>query len=257
MSIFNKILNNKNKSVKICDLPLPQHIAIIMDGNGRWAKKRHLNRSAGHIAGASNVEKIAKYANKLGIKYLTVYAFSTENWKRPEEEISNLMNIFRKYLKKYIKAINEDNIKLRFIGDISSLSPDIQKMIEELTILCENASGMVVNIAINYGSRSEITRATREIAKAVLDKKLNPSDINDSTIENFLYTAQQPDVDLVIRTSNEFRTSNFLLWQSAYAEYYITDVLWPDFNSKCLDEALIAYSHRNRRFGGLGDSVKS
>lgn len=239
------------ENITLEDIQLPQHIGIIMDGNGRWAKKRNLPRSAGHTAGAKNFRTITKYCSNIGIKYLTVYAFSTENWKRPAEEINSLMKLFKSYLEEAIRDFKDENIVVKFIGDKSAFSPDLQQLIDENEQMSLKRSGMVLNIAMNYGSRDEIVRAVKNIAVKVNNNEISVEDINQQLISDNLYTAGQPDPDLVIRPSGEYRISNFLLWQSAYTEYVIMDVLWPDFTEKMLDAALIEYARRNRRFGGV------
>ncbi len=248
------IFKNKKENIDnitISDIQLPKHIGIIMDGNGRWAKQRNLPRSAGHTAGAKNFRTITRYCSNIGIKYLTVYAFSTENWKRPAEEVNALMSLFKSYLEEAIRDFKDDDIVVRFIGDKSAFSPDLQELIDENERMSAHRKGMVLNIAMNYGSRDEIINATKEIATLVKNGELNVADITTETISNHLYTAGQPDPDLVIRPSGEYRISNFLLWQSAYTEYVIMDVLWPDFSKEMLDQALIEYAKRNRRFGGV------
>lgn len=239
------------KNITLEDIQLPQHIGIIMDGNGRWAKKRNLPRSAGHTAGAKNFRTITKYCSNIGIKYLTVYAFSTENWKRPAEEINSLMKLFKSYLEEAIRDFKDENIVVKFIGDKSAFSPDLQQLIDENEQMSSKRNGMVLNIAMNYGSRDEIVRAVKNIVVKVNNNEISVEDINQQLISDNLYTAGQPDPDLVIRPSGEYRISNFLLWQSAYTEYVIMDVLWPDFTEKMLDAALIEYARRNRRFGGV------
>ena len=225
---------------------VPQHIAIIMDGNGRWAKKRGLPRNAGHLAGSKKFKEIARYCNKIGVKHLTVYAFSTENWRRPAEEVAGIMNILRDYLidsKNYIK----ENIRLRFIGDRSALPEDIIALMQTAEKDSENATGLTCYIAVNYGGRDEITNAVREIVA----KGVSPEDITEEMISAHLYTRDYPDPELVIRPSGELRLSNFLIWQSAYSEFWFSDVLWPDFKAEHLDKAIADYNNRNRRFGGV------
>lgn len=243
MSIFKK-----SRTAAIDPKRLPVHIAIIMDGNGRWAKKRGLPRSAGHSAGASTFKSIARYCNQIGIRYLTVYAFSTENWKRSQDEVEGIMNLLREYL---IDSANfkGENIRLRFIGDLNRLAPDILELIEKAEKDSKDATGLQVNIALNYGGRDEIVHAVRDIAKNVLQGSFNTEDITEQTVSDNLYTADMPDPDLVIRPSGEYRLSNYLIWQTAYAEFWFTDVLWPDFSKKDLDEAIISFSKRDRRFG--------
>ena len=225
---------------------VPQHIAIIMDGNGRWAKKRGLPRNAGHLAGSKKFKEIARYCNKIGVKHLTVYAFSTENWRRPAEEVAGIMNILRDYLidsKNYIK----ENIRLRFIGDRSALPEDIIALMQTAEKDSENATGLTCYIAVNYGGRDEITNAVREIVA----EGVSPEDITEEMISAHLYTRDYPDPELVIRPSGELRLSNFLIWQSAYSEFWFSDVLWPDFKAEHLDKAIADYNNRNRRFGGV------
>ena len=225
---------------------LPQHIAIIMDGNGRWAKKRGLPRSAGHAAGAKTFKQIARYCNKIGIKYLTVYAFSTENWKRPETEVKGIMDLFRSYLKD-VDNFKGENIRLEFIGDREPLADDIKKLMEHAEEESANATGLHLNMAINYGGRDEIVHAV----KAIIKEGISAEEITENTVASHLYTSGQPDPDFIIRPSGEYRLSNYLIWQSAYAEYWFSDVLWPDFKPKHLDKALEDFSNRNRRFGGV------
>ncbi len=232
-------------------LRLPQHLGIIMDGNGRWAKKRGLPRSAGHTAGANNFRTITRYCSSIGIPYLTVYAFSTENWKRPMEEVRALMLLFKQYLEEALRDFMEENIKVRFIGDVSAFSEDLKELIGRVERESSVKTGMVLNIAMNYGGRAEITHAVRVLAEDVKAGRVLPGDISEEAIASRLYTAGQPDPDLIIRPSGECRISNFLLWQSAYAEYIMMDILWPDFKTKDLDWALREYSNRNRRFGGV------
>lgn len=248
---FFKNKNDENKEITLKDIQLPEHIGIIMDGNGRWAKNRGLPRSAGHSAGAKVFRKISRYCSDIGIKYLTVYAFSTENWKRPAEEVNALMTLFKSYLEEAISDFKDDDIVVRFIGDKSAFSDELRELIEENETCSANRKGMVLNIAMNYGSRDEIVRAVKDISEQVKSGELKSEDITAETISNNLYTAGQPDPDLVIRPSGEYRISNFLLWQSAYTEYVIMDILWPDFKPENLDEALIEYARRNRRFGGV------
>ena len=228
------------------ELIIPNHIGIIMDGNGRWAKNRGLPRSAGHKAGAATFKTIAKYANKIGVKALTVYAFSSENWKRPEAEVEYIMGLFREYLKDAVNYVDE-NIKTRFIGDKSILPSDIVKLMEDNERLSENATGMTLNIAINYGGRQEIVNAAKELIRENID----PASLTEDEFAKHLYTGEFEECDLIIRPSGELRLSNFLVWQSAYSEFVFMDVLWPDFKESDLDNAILEYSNRNRRFGGL------
>lgn len=225
---------------------LPEHIAIIMDGNGRWAKKRSLPRTAGHAAGSRTFKTIARYCNKIGIKYLTVYAFSTENWKRPKSEVDNIMNILRDYLKD-TDNFKDENIKLEFIGDRAPLADDIKELMLKAEADSADATGLHLNIALNYGGRDEIVYAVKSIVKEGID----PEDITEQTISDRLYTAGQPDPDFIIRPSGEYRLSNYMIWQAAYAEYWFSDILWPDFSPRDLDRAIEDFSRRNRRFGGV------
>ncbi|WP_069989027.1 isoprenyl transferase [Massilioclostridium coli] len=232
-------------------LTIPKHIGIIMDGNGRWAKKRGLPRSDGHTAGAKLIKSIARRCNELGVKNLTVFAFSTENWARPQEEVSSIINLLRYYLKEIDKYVKE-NIRIRFIGDWSGFDQDIQDKMAKSEEASKNATGLVFSIALNYGGRAEITHAAKQIAQEVEEGKLAIEEITEQTLSDHMYTAGMPDVDLIIRPSGEYRLSNFLIWQSAYAEYvFMDDILWPDFKVKDLDRAIEEYSRRNRRFGGI------
>ena len=233
------------------NLNIPQHVAIILDGNGRWAKAKGMPRNYGHMQGAKAVEDILVDARDLGIKYLTVYAFSTENWSRPEAEVSALMTILRNYLKTSIKKSMKNNVRCRVIGDRSALSEDIQEAIAELEEATAGNTGLTFSIAINYGSRDEITRAVRKVAKKVQEGELAAEDITEQMIAENLDTNYLPDPDLLIRTCNEQRISNYLLWQCAYTEFYYTPVAWPDFNKDELVKAIESYSGRNRKFGGL------
>ena len=239
-------LFKKNKPIE--ELRIPTHIGIIMDGNGRWAKKRMLPRSAGHVAGSENFKTIARYCNKIGVKYLTVYAFSTENWKRPKDEIDGIMNLLRKYFK-------AENIKLRFIGELSVLPEDIQELIKQAELDSSEATGLTVYMAVNYGGRDEIVHAVKKIAEAVQSGEISVEDITEDTVSKRLY-ADCPDPDFIIRPSGEYRLSNFLAWQSAYAEFWYSDVLWPDFSPKHLDRAIEDFNKRNRRFGGVEEDKK-
>lgn len=234
------------KNKKQVEQHLPEHIAIIMDGNGRWAKKRSLPRSAGHVAGAKTFKNIARYCNKIGLKYLTVYAFSTENWKRPAEEVNGIMNLLRDYLKD-AENFKDENIKVKFIGNLDPLDDDIKELIRKDEDGSKDATGLNLNIAVNYGGRDEITRAVKDI----INSGIAAEDITEQTVSQHLYTAGMPDPDFIIRPSGEYRLSNYLIWQSAYAEYWFSDVLWPDFTPKHLDRAIEDFNKRNRRFGGV------
>ena len=239
MSIFKK---KQSADTRV----LPEHIAIIMDGNGRWAKKRSLPRTAGHAAGSKKFKEIARYCNKIGLKYLTVYAFSTENWKRPKDEVDNIMKIFKEYLED-AKNFKDENIQVQFIGDRSVLSDDIRRLMKEAEDESASATGLHLNVAINYGGRDEIVTAV----KSIIASGVSPEAVTEQTVSDALYTAGQPDPDFIIRPSGEYRLSNYLIWQSAYAEYWFSDILWPDFKPKDLDKAIEDFSRRNRRFGGV------
>lgn len=229
---------------------LPNHIAIIMDGNRRWAKQRNLPAKLGHSQGCNALEKIVKYCNKIGIKQLTVYAFSTENWKRSKEEVDALMDLLKKYINDFDKKYAKDNIKIKSLGDISKLREDLRNGIVRVEEKTKDNTGLLFNIAINYGGREEIVNAVKNIAKEIQEDKINIEDVNESKFNNYLYSNDSMDVDLMIRTSGEIRISNFLLWKLAYAEMYFVDTYWPDFNEKDLDKAIIEYQKRNRKFGG-------
>lgn len=229
---------------------LPKHIAIIMDGNRRWARERGLNVSDGHKRGAETLENIARYCNNIGIKHLTVYAFSTENWKRAKEEVGALMNILRFYLDKFSKQADTENMRIKVLGDVTALDNGIQKSIASAIERTKNNTGLTFNIALNYGGRAEILKAIKDIAKDVKDGVIDIDDISESTVDSKLYTVGQPDPDLLIRTSGEIRTSNFLPWQLVYSEFYFIQKYWPDFNETDIDEAIKVYQKRNRKFGG-------
>ncbi len=232
-------------------LSIPQHIAIILDGNGRWAKKRGMPRNYGHLQGAKNVEQICQDAYDLGVKYLTVYAFSTENWKRSVEEVTGIMNILRQYLTSFKTHIKRDKLTVRVIGDRTKLADDINRLIDELWEMSKDNQGLTLTIALNYGSRDEITRAVQRIATDVQSQKVTLDSIDEILISSYLDTGYMPDPDLMIRTSGELRLSNYLLWQLAYTEFYFTDVLWPDFNKDELIKAIQYYNGRDRRYGGV------
>ena len=231
--------------------PVPRHIAIIMDGNGRWAKKRLLPRTAGHAAGAETFRKIALYCREIGVEYLTVYAFSTENWKRPQEEVSRIMSLMRDYLLEAIRDMQKNHVRIRFFGDLTALSPQLQELAKEAERESEVYADSQVNLCINYGSRDEVLRAARAWAKRCQETGEDPDSLTEAGFSSLLYSADVPDPDLIIRPGGELRISNFLLWQAAYAELYFTDVLWPDFDERELDRAIEAYRARNRRFGGI------
>ena len=235
-------------------MKVPQHIAIILDGNGRWAKAKGMPRNYGHAQGSKNVERICEEAWRMGIKYLTVYAFSTENWSRPEGEVAALMTLLRNYMKTCLKTAAKNDMKIRVIGDITPLDDDIKKRIRELETATVNNGGLNFTIALNYGSRDEMTRAARKMAQDCVDGKLNAADIDESVFESYLDTHGIPDPDLMIRTSGEQRLSNYLLWQLAYSEFYFTDIPWPDFTKEDLEKAIEEYNHRHRRFGGVEEA---
>ena len=224
---------------------LPRHIAIIMDGNGRWAKKRGLPRTAGHKVGAEVFRDIATYCQELGLEYLTIYAFSTENWKRPKDEVDVLMSLLEQYLQEAIDTMERDHIRLRVLGDVAGLSPQLQRMIDETNAISTHYQGFQANICLNYGGRAEILRAARLCAEA-------GEEWTEENFSKYLWSAGIPDPELIIRPSGELRLSNFLLWQCAYSEFYFCDTLWPDFQRKDLDLAIIDFQHRDRRFGGVG-----
>ena len=232
-------------------LKVPNHVAIILDGNGRWAKAKGMPRNYGHVQGAKTVEVICEEAYKMGIQYLTVYAFSTENWNRPQDEVDALMKLLRNYMANCLKTAEKNRMCVRVLGDKTRLDEDIRTRIAELEEATKNNDGLHFQIAINYGGRDEIVRATRKLAESIAAGKLAPEQIDESTINSLLDTAGIPDPDLLIRTCNEQRISNFLLWQLAYTEFYFTPVPWPDFTKEELIKAVEAYNHRDRRYGGL------
>lgn len=230
---------------------VPRHVAIILDGNGRWARKRMLPRNAGHAAGSKNVEKICEAAWNMGIEYVTMYAFSTENWSRPQEEVDALMKLLHSYLKDCIRTSKKNNMQVRVLGDITRLEPDLQQRIRELEEVSAQNTGLHFQVALNYGGRDEIVRAVRRMSEDVKAGRLEPSLVDEERIAFYLDTRGIPDPDLMIRTSGEQRLSNYLLWQLAYAEFYFTDVLWPDFDKRELEKAVEFYQSRDRRFGGV------
>ena len=242
MGLFSKKVSHKEGQVD--KSRLPRHIAIIMDGNGRWAKKRGLPRTAGHKVGAETFRKIALYCKALGVEYLTIYAFSTENWKRPAEEVSTLMSLLKKYMQEAIDTMERDKMKLRFFGDLSALSPELQDLARRANAVADRVDGFQANLCINYGGRDEILHAAKLCAAA-------GEEMTEENLEKHLYSAGIPDPELIIRPGGELRLSNFLLWQCAYSEFYFCDTLWPDFGEKDLDEAIVAYQQRDRRFGGV------
>ena len=248
MALFSK----KNEPAQAVDFSrLPRHIAIIMDGNGRWAKKRGLPRTAGHAAGAETFRTIATYCKDIGLDYLTVYAFSSENWKRPEEEVGAIMGLLKKYLLEAIGQMERDRVKMEFFGDLSPLTPELRELCQRTREISRHYEGCQVNICLNYGGRDELVRAAQAFARDCIDGKADPNHLNADRLSGYLYSRGVPDPELIIRTSGELRLSNFLLWQAAYSEFYITDVLWPDFSREELHRAIAAYQGRDRRFGGV------
>lgn len=230
---------------------IPKHVAIVMDGNGRWAQSKGLPRLSGHNAGMQSLKKIVKAASQIGVKYLTVYAFSTENWKRPPDEVSGIFKILILYIEKELKELHNNNVKVNIIGDFNKLPKEaVDKLVTSLETTKEN-TGLIFNIALNYGSRDEIMYAVKKLGNLVKLNQLNPDEINEEHFENFLYTKCIPDPDLIIRTSGEMRLSNFLLWQSAYSELYFTNILWPDFKKSDFENAIIEFQSRKRRYGGI------
>ncbi len=230
---------------------LPRHVAAIMDGNGRWAQRRGMPRTAGHKAGAENFRAVATHCKDLGIDYLTVYAFSTENWKRPRTEIDAIMGLLEQYLRESVETMARDNIRLRFLGDVSVLPPRLRALIEETDELTRHITGFQANVCLNYGGRDEIVRAARRFAQECAAGSRAPDELTEQVFPEYLWSAGLPDPELLIRTGGEMRVSNFLLWQCAYSEIYVTDTLWPDFGAEELDRALAWYRTRDRRFGGL------
>jgi len=239
----------KRKAGRAEELRIPRHIAIIMDGNGRWAKKRGLPRTAGHSVGAETFRRIATYCKNIGIEYLTVYAFSTENWKRPADEVASIMALLEKYLLEAIEKMEKEQIRLHIMGNLEPLSPRLRELAARASEIAEKLEGFQVNLCLNYGGRDEIVRAVRKYAQDYKNGLVD--DIDEELFAAYLYSAGIPDPDLIIRPSGELRLSNFLIWQSAYSELYFTDVLWPDFTEEELDRAIEAYSRRVRRFGGI------
>lgn len=230
---------------------IPRHVAIIMDGNGRWAKRKGLPRSYGHRAGADTLKRIVIAADDLGIKVLTVYAFSTENWKRPDEEVTYIMKLMKSYLSKNLLQLKEHNVRLHIIGDMKRLHPDLQEAFAQAEAEMADNTGLILNVAVNYGGRLEITQAARKLAEAVQAGDIQPEAITEATLSRYLYTEPENDVDLLIRPGADKRVSNFLLWQMAYAEFWFTQLCWPDFTKDTLVEAILSFQGRERRFGGL------
>ncbi|MDE6671138.1 MAG: di-trans,poly-cis-decaprenylcistransferase [Ruminococcus sp.] len=247
MALFGKKENKEEQSLPTV---LPQHVGFIMDGNGRWARKRGLPRSFGHREGAKNFKKIVRYCKDIGLKNISFYAFSTENWQRPTDEINTIMELFRDYIVDVRNFLSE-NTRMIFLGDKSAFDDDLREKMIKLEQDTAHYKEMNLMMAVNYGGRDEIAHSARMLAQQAIDGKIKPEDITEQSVADNLYTAGFPDVDLLIRPSGELRLSNYLIWQCAYAEYYFTDVLWPDFSPKDLDKALIEYNNRNRRFGGV------
>ena len=245
-----RLFGNKKTAETARELKIPRCIAVIMDGNGRWAKKRALPRTAGHSAGANNFKTICRYANSIGVKYMVFYAFSTENWKRPAEEVSAIMRLFENYLEDVASMVKE-NMRIVFIGDRDGVTDRVRTLMENAEKSTEHATGMTVALAINYGGRDEIVKAARSAAERVKNGEISIDDIDEDYLSGCMYNPDIPDPDLVIRPSGEYRLSNFLIWQSAYSEFWFSNVLWPDFKPGDLDEAIRAYSGRDRRFGGI------
>ena len=250
MRLSMKLFKKKHKTEPVKRI-VPRHIAIVMDGNGRWATKRGLPRTAGHAAGSEVFRRIATYCRDIGVEYLTVYAFSTENWKRSEDDVTAIMSLLKKYLFEAIEKMEQDQIKLEFFGDLSRLHPKLQELAARTKEISKKYEGFQANICLNYGGRDEIVRAARTFAQKCAAGEAEPSDLDEAAFGQMLYSHDIPDPDLIIRPSGELRTSNFLLWQSAYSEYYFTDVLWPDYTPQELEKAIVSYSGRSRRFGGV------
>ena len=249
MGLFSK--KKHHTAGQVDENRLPRHIAVIMDGNGRWAKRRGLPRTAGHKVGAEVFRKIATYCKELGVEYLTGYAFSTENWKRPADEVNTIMGLLKQYMLEAIDSMERDQIRLRFLGDLSALPPELQELARRTNEISSHIQGFQANVCLNYGGRDEILRAARAFARDCADGKASPEALTEEGFGHYLYSDGIPDPDLIIRPSGELRLSNFLLWQCAYAEFYFCDTLWPDFDERALDAAIIDYQKRDRRFGGV------
>lgn len=249
--MIGSFIKKKKKEIVLDKENIPEHIAIIMDGNGRWARKRNLPRTVGHRAGVEAIRRVLKEADKIGIKYLTLYAFSTENWKRPKDEVSALMNLLVEYFKKELAELNKNGVVIRISGDITKLPKIAEEEIIKAVEITKNNKGIVLNLAFNYGGRDEILRAVKTIAEDYKNNKINLDEIDEDKFSNYLYTCNIPDPDLIIRPSGEQRISNFLLWQCAYSEFWYSDICWPDFNEEHLHMAIYDFQHRNRRYGGI------
>ena len=241
---------NNNKAGSQAGPGVPRHIAIILDGNGRWAKRRGLPRTAGHMAGAETFRRIATYCKNIGVEYLTVYAFSTENWKRPEEEVGTIMKLLGRYLDEAIRTMEKDHIRMKVFGELARLSPKLREMVDRTDEISQHYQGFQANICLNYGGRDEIIHAARRYARDYAEGRVQ-GELSEEQFGNYLYSAGIPDPDLLIRPGGEMRISNFLLWQCAYAEFYFTDVLWPDFTPEELDKAIGEFNRRDRRYGGV------
>lgn len=252
--LFRKKNNEEDEQKLLSEIDknnLPKHIGIIMDGNGRWAKKRNLPRNYGHRAGVESLKKIVRASSDIGIKYLTVYGFSTENWRRPDDEVNALMSLLVEYLTKELDELNRENVVINYMGDIEKLPDNCQEILKKSHEKTIPNNGLVLNLAFNYGSRSEITGAVMQIAKDVKEGKLEVEDINEEVISGYMYTKDMPDPDLIIRPSGEYRLSNFLLWQAAYSELWFSNIYWPDFSKESLYGAILDYQNRERRFGAV------
>lgn len=249
--MIGSFIKKKKKEIVLDKENIPEHIAIIMDGNGRWARKRNLPRTMGHRAGVEAIRRVLKEADKIGIKYLTLYAFSTENWKRPKDEVSALMNLLVEYFKKELAELNKNGVVIRISGDVTKLPKIAEEEIIKAVEITKNNKGIVLNLAFNYGGRDEILRAVKTIAEDYKNNKINLDEIDEDKFSNYLYTCNIPDPDLIIRPSGEQRISNFLLWQCAYSEFWYSDICWPDFNEEHLHMAIYDFQHRNRRYGGI------
>ncbi len=241
----------RKEKIELDRTNIPAHIAIIMDGNGRWAQKRGLPRAAGHSAGSETFRRAAEHMNELGVKYFTVYAFSTENWSRPKDEVDSIMQLLEKYLHEAIRDMEKKNISLRFFGDVLALPKSLRALVDETSRISLKTDGLQVNVCLNYGGRSELVRAARMLAEQCASGRMNVTDIDENAMANCMYSAGIPDPDLMIRPGGEVRLSNFLLWQNAYSEFYFTDTLWPDVDERVLDGAIAEYQRRRRRFGGV------
>ncbi|NMM65685.1 isoprenyl transferase [Clostridium sp. P21] len=251
LNFFSAKKKDRSENIEIDMSRIPKHIAIIMDGNGRWAKEKKLPRTMGHKAGVETIRGIVKEASALGVKYLTLYAFSTENWKRPSDEVNALMNLLIQYLRKEFKELNSNNVIINHIGEISKLPSACQKELIDAYNNTKNNTGLTLNLALNYGGRNEIVRAFKLMYEDIKSNKLNEECINENLISKYMYTNSMPDPDLIIRPSGEQRLSNFLLWQCAYSEFWYSNIKWPDFTKKDLHRAIYDYQNRDRRFGGV------